>query len=62
MNSGGVVPVAAQVIPGEHRVPELTDASRRRRPIAPEALEEILAQDPLDHPLDRLDDLHAILL
>jgi hypothetical protein len=42
-------------------VPELTDAGRRRRPIALEAIEEILAQDSLDHPLDRLGDLHADL-
>jgi hypothetical protein len=54
--------VAAQIVPGEHSMPELADASRSRQPALPEPLEHVVRENSFDVPLDEPDDCHDLLL
>jgi hypothetical protein len=60
--SGGMMTVAAEIVPREHSMPELAEASRSRQPVLLEPLEDVVRQDSFDLPLDEPDDFHDLLL
>jgi hypothetical protein len=60
--SGGTMTVTAQLVPREHRVSEIAEASRSWRPVSPELLEDVVTQTPFEHSLDGPENSHDFLL
>ena len=58
--SGGMMAVTAELVAREHRVSEIAEASRSGRPVSPELGEDVVAQNPLEHPLDGPQNSHNL--
>jgi len=60
--SGGMMAVTAQVVPREHRVSEFAEASRARRPVSPELLEDVLDGPENSHDLPPIEAIAGLTI